>query len=100
MTDVYEGSLIRMFRRLEELLRQMAMAAKVMGSAELEQKFELCLTKIKRGNRDYRFCSWLCAFTDFEKQTSSRHNPFIFSLGGSYTLEACRVYFTLFFKRH
>ena len=48
MTDVYEGSLIRLFRRLEELLRQMAQAAKVMGSVDLEQKFEQCLGKIRR----------------------------------------------------
>jgi ATP-dependent RNA helicase DOB1 len=48
MTDVYEGSLIRLFRRLEELLRQMAQAAKTMGSEELEKKFELALTKVKR----------------------------------------------------
>lgn len=48
MTDVYEGSLIRLFRRLEELLRQIAQAAKVMGSEELEQKFEIALTKVKR----------------------------------------------------
>ncbi|KAF8474944.1 rRNA-processing arch domain-containing protein [Kalaharituber pfeilii] len=49
MTDVYEGSLIRMFRRLEELIRQMTQAARVMGSEELEQKFEQSLTKVKRG---------------------------------------------------
>ncbi len=48
MTDVYEGSLIRLFRRLEELLRQMAQAGKVMGSDELSAKFELSLAKIKR----------------------------------------------------
>lgn len=48
MTDVYEGSLIRVFRRLEEALRQMAQAAKVMGSEELEKKFEDSLTKVKR----------------------------------------------------
>lgn len=48
MTDVYEGSLIRLFRRLEELLRQMAQAAKVMGSDELEHKFEESLKKIRR----------------------------------------------------
>lgn len=48
MTDVYEGSLIRLFRRLEELLRQMAQAAKVMGSPELEQKFEQSLGKVRR----------------------------------------------------
>ena len=48
MTDVYEGSLIRLFRRLEELLRQMAQAAKVMGSEDLEQKFEQSLLKVRR----------------------------------------------------
>lgn len=48
MTDVYEGSLIRMFRRLEELLRQMAQGAKVMGNTELEEKFEAALLKLKR----------------------------------------------------
>ncbi|KAJ5610380.1 hypothetical protein N7510_007099 [Penicillium lagena] len=48
MTDVYEGSLIRVFRRLEECLRQMAQAAKVMGSEELEGNFELALTKVRR----------------------------------------------------
>ena len=48
MTDVYEGSLIRLFRRLEELLRQMAQAAKVMGSDDLEQKFQQSLSKVRR----------------------------------------------------
>ena len=48
MTDVYEGSLIRVFRRLEELLRQMSQAAKVMGSPDLEKKFEESLVKIRR----------------------------------------------------
>jgi len=48
MTDVYEGSLIRLFRRLEELLRQLAQAAKVMGNEELEKKFDEALGKIRR----------------------------------------------------
>ena len=48
MTDVYEGSLIRLFRRLEELLRQMAEAGKVMGSEEISAKFEESLAKIRR----------------------------------------------------
>ncbi|KAB5586084.1 rRNA-processing arch domain-containing protein [Coniochaeta sp. 2T2.1] len=48
MTNAYEGSLIRLFRRLEELLRQMAQAGKVMGSEELQEKFELSLSKIRR----------------------------------------------------
>ncbi|EFX06209.1 ATP-dependent RNA helicase dob1 [Grosmannia clavigera kw1407] len=49
MTNAYEGSLVRLFRRLEELLRQMAEAGKVMGSEELTKKFEQSLEKIKRG---------------------------------------------------
>jgi ATP-dependent RNA helicase DOB1 len=48
MADVYEGSFIRHFRRLEELLRQMAQAGKVMGSEELTQKFDDSLAKIRR----------------------------------------------------
>ncbi|KAI2622852.1 rRNA-processing arch domain-containing protein [Xylaria nigripes] len=48
MTGVFEGSLIRLFRRLEELLRQMAQAAKVMGSEDLQTKFEESLIKIRR----------------------------------------------------
>lgn len=48
MTDVYEGSLIRLFRRLEELLRQAGQAAKVMGNGELEKKFDESLNKVRR----------------------------------------------------
>ena len=48
MTDVYEGSLIRLFRRLEELLRQIAQAAKVMGSESLEEKFTKSLELVRR----------------------------------------------------
>ncbi|GME81341.1 unnamed protein product [[Candida] boidinii] len=38
MTDVYEGSLIRTFRRLEELIKQMIDAAKSIGNTVLEEK--------------------------------------------------------------
>ena len=48
MTDVYEGSLIRLFRRLEELLRQIAQAFMNMGSEELEQKFTAALELVRR----------------------------------------------------
>jgi ATP-dependent RNA helicase DOB1 len=48
MTNIYEGSLIRLFRRLEELLRQMAQAAKVMGNDDLTKKFDESLQKIRR----------------------------------------------------
>ena len=48
MTNIFEGSLIRLFRRLEELLRQMAQAAKVMGNDDLTKKFEESLLKVRR----------------------------------------------------
>ncbi|KAI7793403.1 superkiller viralicidic activity 2-like 2, partial [Triplophysa rosa] len=48
MTDVFEGSIIRCMRRLEELLRQMCQAAKAIGNTELENKFAMGITKIKR----------------------------------------------------
>lgn len=50
LTDVFEGSIIRAFRRLQELLRQMTQAAKAIGNVELEQKFEQSLVKLERPN--------------------------------------------------
>lgn len=38
-TEVYEGSLIRAFRRLEELLKEMVAASRSIGNSELESKF-------------------------------------------------------------
>ncbi|KAJ3103461.1 ATP-dependent RNA helicase mtr4 [Phlyctochytrium bullatum] len=48
MTDAFEGSIIRSFRMLEELLRQMVAAAKSIGNTELESKFADGIVKIKR----------------------------------------------------
>ena len=48
MTDVYEGSLIRLFRRLEELLRQLVEAANIIGNSELEEKMKKAMELIKR----------------------------------------------------
>lgn len=47
-TSIFEGSIIRCFRRLEELLRQMCSAARVIGNVELENLFAIGITKIKR----------------------------------------------------
>lgn len=47
-TSVFEGSIIRTFKRLEELLRQLGNAARVIGNNELENMFALGITKIKR----------------------------------------------------
>ncbi|PBK60634.1 DSHCT-domain-containing protein [Armillaria solidipes] len=46
--DIFEGSIIRVFRRLGELLRQMASAAKVIGNAELQGKFQMSLEILER----------------------------------------------------
>jgi ATP-dependent RNA helicase DOB1 len=48
MTDIFEGSIIRAMRRLEELLRQMCAAAKAIGNTELENKFAESISCIKR----------------------------------------------------
>lgn len=50
LTQAYEGDIVRMMRRLEELLRQMATAAKspAIGSPELHDKFMAGITMIKR----------------------------------------------------
>ncbi|KAL5703430.1 RNA helicase [Ranunculus cassubicifolius] len=48
ITKVFEGSLIRAIRRLEEVLQQLILAAKSIGETELESKFEEAVSKIKR----------------------------------------------------
>jgi len=48
MTDVFEGSIIRAMRRLEELLRQLVAAAKAIGNTELENKVSEGTIKLKR----------------------------------------------------
>jgi len=50
LTDQFEGSLIRVFRRLQELIRQMAQAAKAIGNVELQQKFEKASEMLERPN--------------------------------------------------
>lgn len=47
-SDAYEGSIIRCMRRLEELLRQMCQASRVIGNTELENKFSEAIAFIKR----------------------------------------------------
>ncbi|KAK6454345.1 dead-box family helicase required for mRNA export from nucleus [Scheffersomyces xylosifermentans] len=48
MTDVYEGSLIRTFKRLEELIRQLVTAAKTIGNTDLEEKMEKTIELVHR----------------------------------------------------
>ena len=49
LTDIFEGSIIRSIRRLEELLRQLASASLAIGNKELQALFEEGAKKIRRG---------------------------------------------------
>ena len=48
MTDVAEGTIVRVITRLDETCREVRDAARVIGDAELFKKMEECQTKIKR----------------------------------------------------
>ena len=48
MTKEFEGTIIRVIRRLEELTRQLGDAAKAIGDNELETKFKEASTKMRR----------------------------------------------------
>lgn len=56
LTGTFEGTTIRTLRRLEELVRQLASAAKAIGNHELQSKFEKGSDLMKR---DIVFCSSL-----------------------------------------
>jgi len=56
LTGSFEGTTIRTLRRLEELVRQIAEAAKAIGNQELQSKFEKGGELMKR---DIVFCSSL-----------------------------------------
>lgn len=48
LTDIFEGTIIRVMRRLEELLRQFSEASKVIGNEQLEAKFKIGIASLKR----------------------------------------------------
>lgn len=48
LTDVFEGSIIRCMRRLQELIRQLVQAAKAIGNEGLAEKFERTLAMLER----------------------------------------------------
>lgn len=49
MTDIFEGSIIRVARRLDEFLNQLRAAAHAVGEANLEEKFEAASGSLRRG---------------------------------------------------
>ncbi|CAI9099042.1 OLC1v1035803C1 [Oldenlandia corymbosa var. corymbosa] len=49
MTDIFEGSIIRQARRLDEFLNQLKEAAVAVGEVNLEQKFAAASESLRRG---------------------------------------------------
>ncbi|KAK3287810.1 hypothetical protein CYMTET_4696, partial [Cymbomonas tetramitiformis] len=49
MSDMFEGSIIRAMRRLDELMVQLSNAAKVIGNTELAERSEKAAETIRRG---------------------------------------------------
>ena len=49
LTDTHEGTIIRCFRRLEELLKELANCARVIDNSMLQTKFTQASEKLKRG---------------------------------------------------
>jgi len=48
MTDLFEGSIVRAIRRVEEVLRQLGDACRVIGENELQEKFITASEMVKR----------------------------------------------------
>lgn len=48
LASVYEGTIIRVLRQEEELLRQLESGAKRIGDTKLAEKFKEAMTAIKR----------------------------------------------------
>lgn len=47
--DIFEGSIIRALRRLDELISQLIESSKIIGNTELVTKFEGAQKNLKRG---------------------------------------------------
>ncbi|KAD6794857.1 hypothetical protein E3N88_05753 [Mikania micrantha] len=53
MTDIFEGSIIRLARRLDEFLNQLRAAAHAVGEAGLEEKFSAASESLRRGQNEF-----------------------------------------------
>lgn len=51
LTDIAEGTIVRVITRLDETCREVRDAARVIGDAELFKKMEECQIKIKRDSK-------------------------------------------------
>ena len=49
ISDIYEGSLVRTIRRLDELIKELILCADLLGNNNLKGKLDNISKKIKRG---------------------------------------------------
>lgn len=49
MTEIFEGSIVRCFKRVDELLKQMVDAVKTIGNTTLQEKFKEAGNKLRKG---------------------------------------------------
>lgn len=56
LTDVAEGTIVRVITRLDETFREVRDAARVIGDADLFKKMEEAQTKIKRDSEPISYC--------------------------------------------
>lgn len=63
LTDIAEGTIVRVITRLDETCREVRDAARVIGDAELFKKMEESQIKIKRDSTCI-FCLERCHFDD------------------------------------
>jgi len=69
-TEVQEGIIVRCIQRLDELLKFVKLAAKLMGNSEMESKIESASECIRR---DIVFCASLYTLPDTE--VTDAENP-------------------------
>jgi superfamily II RNA helicase len=66
LTDVAEGTIVRVITRLDETCREVRDAARVIGDAALMKKMEEAQMKIKRDSKCLTFSASTC-FTDRDR---------------------------------
>jgi len=78
LTDVFEGSVIRVFRRLQELLRQMVQASKAIGNDELADKVRVVCPAPRRAPTDSGLPQFEASLKVLEREGSIIFSPSLY----------------------
>ena len=80
MTDVAEGTIVRVITRLDETCREVRDAARVIGDADLFKKMEESQIKIKRDSKCHQFRSGFFFYSDPVLGSRFRCKPVFLSI--------------------